>query len=78
MSQGAIFLHFGHVASADAAFFLATLVYVPVGAIALVAAIDIAARNGSAWRSASWRATTRLGGSRRRPRSCWFSAAASI
>jgi len=46
MSQGAIFLHFGHVASADAAFFLATLVYVPIGAIALVAAIDLGARNG--------------------------------
>lgn len=46
MSQEAIFLHFGHVASGDAAFFLATLVYVPVGAIALVAAMDIAARNG--------------------------------
>jgi len=46
MSQGAIFLHFGHVASADAAFFLATLVYVPIGAIALVAAMDLGARNG--------------------------------
>jgi len=46
MSQGAIFLHLGHVASADAAFFLATLVYVPIGAIALVAAMDLGARNG--------------------------------
>jgi len=46
MSEGAIFLHFGHVASADAAFFLATLVYVPVGAIAVVAAMDVGARNG--------------------------------
>lgn len=46
MSQEAIFLHFGHVASGDAAFFLATLVYVPVGAIALVAAMDLGARNG--------------------------------
>ena len=46
MSQHAIFLHLGHVGSADAAFFLATLVYVPVGAIALVAAMDIGARNG--------------------------------
>jgi len=46
MSEGAIFLHFGHIASADAAFFLATLVYVPVGAIALVAAMDVRARNG--------------------------------
>ncbi|HKB41678.1 MAG TPA: hypothetical protein VKD72_34960 [Gemmataceae bacterium] len=46
MSQEAIFLHFGHVASGDAAFFLATLVYVPVGAIALVAAMDVGARNG--------------------------------
>jgi len=46
LRQGAIFLHFGHVASADAAFFLATLVYVPVGAIALVAAMDVGARNG--------------------------------
>ena len=46
MSQHAIFLHLGHVGSADAAFFLATLVYMPVGAIALVAAMDIGARNG--------------------------------
>jgi hypothetical protein len=46
MSQRAIFLHFGHIASTDAAFFLATLVYVPVGAIALVAAMDIGARKG--------------------------------
>ena len=44
MTQGAIFLHFGHLASTDAAFFLATLVYLPVGAIALVAAMDIGAR----------------------------------
>jgi hypothetical protein len=46
MSQRAIFLHFGHIASTDAAFFLATLVYVPVGAIALVAAMEVGARNG--------------------------------
>ena len=46
MSQQAIFLHFGHIASTDAAFFLATLIYVPIGAIALVAAMDIGARKG--------------------------------
>src|SRR5262249_44414459 len=45
-SQRVIFLHFGHIGSTDAAFFLATLVYVPVGAIALVAAMDIGARKG--------------------------------
>lgn len=46
MSQGAIFLHFGHLASTDAAFFLATLVYVPAGAVVLVLGMDAAARNG--------------------------------
>jgi hypothetical protein len=46
MSQRAIFLHFGHLASTDAVFFLATLVYIPVGAVVLVAAMDAGARNG--------------------------------
>lgn len=46
MSQGAVFLHFGHLASTDAVFFLATLVYIPAGAIGLVAAMDAGARNG--------------------------------
>lgn len=46
MSQGAIFLHFGHLASTDAVFFLATLVYVPAGAVLLVVGMDAGARNG--------------------------------
>lgn len=46
MSQGAIFLHFGHLATTDAAFFLATLVYVPAGAVLLVLGMDTGARNG--------------------------------
>ena len=46
MCQGTIFLHFGHLASTDAVFFLATLVYVPAGAVVLVAAMDAGARKG--------------------------------
>src|SRR5215470_184789 len=46
MSQGTILLHFGHLASTDAVFFLATLVYVPASAVVLVAAMDAGARNG--------------------------------
>ncbi len=44
--NGAIPLHYGHLASGDAMFFLATLVYVPVSAIALVAAMEMGAGRG--------------------------------
>jgi hypothetical protein len=47
MNHPAIFLHFGHLASTDAVFFLATLVYMPVGAVVLVAAMDAWARQGA-------------------------------
>jgi hypothetical protein len=46
MSQGTIFLHFGHLASTDAVFFLATLVYVPAGAVLLALGMDAGARRG--------------------------------
>lgn len=46
MSQGTIFLHFGHLASTDAVFLMATLVYVPAVAVVLVAAMDAGARRG--------------------------------
>ena len=46
MSGRSIFLHFGHLGNTDAAFFLATLVYIPFGAAVLVATLDAEASNG--------------------------------
>jgi hypothetical protein len=39
-------LHFGHLASSDAAFFMATLVYIPFGAVVLVATLHAESERG--------------------------------
>jgi hypothetical protein len=44
--SGTILLHFGHLGGGEAAFFVATLVYMPLAAIGLVPGLEAASRRG--------------------------------